>query len=264
VISYALQRLNLATTEGLTLLDIGSGSGNSIIPLLNLCPDSLVIASDLSVELLMLLKEVLAEQGRANNCALLQLNAEEIDFHPGSFDFVFGSAILHHLFYPEKTFAACKHVLKPGGHAVFFEPFETGHMALRNIYGAILDDPRRSTLSPETDQFLRAIMFDFDTRKGRDKSAPQFQQMDDKWLFTANYFQEICEKNRFSDCRIYPFGVSEALFAEKTETFLYQAMGKGRDALPEWAWEKIRRNDESYSHDAKEELLLNCIIIATN
>jgi len=261
VIADVLQRLNLPTTEGLTILDVGSGSGNSIIPLLNLCPDSLVIASDLSIELLVLLKEVLAEQRRGPNCALMQLNAEEIDFHNDSFDFVFGIAILHHLFSPDKTLAACKNVLKPGGHAVFFEPFETGHMALRNIYGAILDDPRQNTLHPETAQFLRAIMFDFDTRKGRDKSSPQFQQMDDKWLFTAKYFREICEQQRFSEFQIQPFGVSDMYFADKTETFLHQALGKGCDVLPEWAWEKIRLHDTSYSHDAKEELLMNCCVI---
>lgn len=90
------------------ILDIGSGAGNTIFPLFTLCPDALVIASDLSLDLLVLLKEALAKTERS--CALLQLNVEELDFLPGSFDLVVGSAVLHHLFAPEKMFAGCARI----------------------------------------------------------------------------------------------------------------------------------------------------------
>jgi methylase of polypeptide subunit release factors len=55
---------NSELAEKMNILDIGSGAGNSILPLLSLCPNSEIIASDLSIPLLKILKNDLIEETR--------------------------------------------------------------------------------------------------------------------------------------------------------------------------------------------------------
>src|SRR5580704_10342673 len=57
------------------ILDIGSGAGNSVIPLLELYPGASIVASDLSVPLLQLLKLDLVRLYPDRECILMQLNA---------------------------------------------------------------------------------------------------------------------------------------------------------------------------------------------
>lgn len=242
--------------SGLAILDIGSGAGNSSFPLLRLCPNSLVIASDLSLELLVLLKKALSEQRLSHRCALLQLNAEELDFAHGTFDLVVGAAVLHHLLSPEKTLNGCARVLKRGGYAIFFEPFENGHAILNLIYRTILHHDQRDTLSLEAQGLLRSLAQDYEVQRGRDKSSPLIQQMDDKWLFTRRYFEEIADKAGFSDCVIYPLHATDHQFAKQIEVNLRLGIGKGQEALPQWAWEIIQQYDEFFSADLKSDLLI--------
>ena len=46
---------------------------------------------------------------------------------PGVADLAVGAAILHHILDPAKVLASCHRALKPGGWAIFFEPFEAGN-----------------------------------------------------------------------------------------------------------------------------------------
>ena len=241
---------------GRAILDIGSGAGNSIFPLLHLCSNSLVIASDLSLELLVLLKQTLREQGLEQRCALLQLNAEELDFAPESFDLVVGAAVLHHLLSPDRTLHGCARILKPGGSAIFFEPFENGNAILSLIYEAILRQAHQEPLAPEVEALLRSLAWDHAVRKGREKSSPLFAQIDDKWLFTKSYVEEVAEKAGFSECRIYPLHPPEQQFAKQLEVNLRLGLGKERKALPQWAWEMIQHYEECFSPDLKRDLLI--------
>jgi ubiquinone/menaquinone biosynthesis C-methylase UbiE len=263
LIAAAFRKMGLRSTRGLKILDIGSGAGNSVIPLLDLCPDSLVIASDLSVELLALLKMALADRGETGNCVLLQLNAEELDFRPESFDLIVGAAVLHHLFAPEETLKGCAKILKRGGRAVFFEPFENGNIILRIIYKSILNDPRKETLPPEASRVLQAMIRDYDVRIGRDKSQPIFRELDDKWLFTPKYFREFAERYGFSKCMIYPLHSTDTPFANQTATTLQMVLGEsGQEALPDWAWEIVKQYDHLFSDDMKTDLLIEgCVIL---
>jgi ubiquinone/menaquinone biosynthesis C-methylase UbiE len=262
LLSTALQRISVRSTRGLRILDLGSGAGNTVIPLLELCPDSFVIASDLSKELLAMLKRAVSERGLVRSCALLQLNAEELDFQPSSFDLVVGASILHHLLSPDRTIEGCARVLKKGGHAIFFEPFEIGIMILRLVYNAILDDPRSRALPVDVTNFLRGMIRDWDVRKGRDKSSPLYLQVDDKWLFTRKYFQELAERYGFSRCTIYPLHPTERQFENHALNDLRLVTGRGREALPEWALRMIQQCDLCFSDEVRSDLLISgCIIL---
>jgi len=246
---------------GEVILDLGSGAGNTIFPLLELCPQSLVIASDLSVKMLALLKRALPETRTAERIAILELNAEDLDFHPESFDLVVGGAILHHLLSPERTLEGCSRILKPGGHAIFFEPFENGNAILARIYNIIANYPLEG-LPPDVLNFLRHFVQDLDIRKGRDKSAPIFGRLDDKWCFTRRYFEEFSTRFGFSQCTIYPLLKTEGQFEHQTEIYLRLGLNRTRDDFPDWAWEMVRQLDSGFSEDLKTDMLIEgCIIL---
>jgi SAM-dependent methyltransferase len=59
------------------------------------------------------------------------MNAETLDFPDASFDVVFGKGIIHHLDL-DRTFAAIRRVLRPGGSVIFYEPL--GHNPVINAY----------------------------------------------------------------------------------------------------------------------------------
>jgi SAM-dependent methyltransferase len=253
-------RPGLAAAE-LTVLDVGSGSGNTLFPLLELCPRARVVASDLSPEMLLLIRRGIAGTALERRCALLQLNAEEIDFAPGSFDLVVGGAILHHLFAPGRAIASAARALKPGGAAIFFEPFEAGNMILRAAYQEILDDKRARKIERGAAGLLARLIADFDVRKGLDKSAPLYQRIDDKWLFTRAWFERLAAEHGFSRCRIDPILSHDGLFARQTETYLRLGIGRPREALPAWAWDRLRAFDGYFSPELKDELIIEGTII---
>jgi ubiquinone/menaquinone biosynthesis C-methylase UbiE len=155
------------------ILDLGSG-GNSVFPLLDLFPTAGIVASDLSLPLLKILKDYMEQRYADRSFAVVQLNAEEVFFADNQFDLVVGGAILHHLFHPEKTIAECARVLRPGGSAIFFEPFEAGHQVLALTLRSLLDRNGRlqggeEPLQPAVVRFFEALCHDWDVRKGEDK-----------------------------------------------------------------------------------------------
>lgn len=68
-------------------------------------------------------------QRRAKLCGIQEKikvtldNAEQLNYETDYFDALYGSSVLHHLNI-EKAAKEVRRVLKPGGHAVFREPFE--------------------------------------------------------------------------------------------------------------------------------------------
>jgi len=247
--------------ENLKILDIGSGAGNSIIPLLRLCGQSEVIASDLSVPLLAILRKALIEKNLDSRCRVVQMNAEVLDFQSDSFDLVMGAAILHHLISPEKVIEGCARILKPGGVAVFYEPFELGNAMIKIIYRNLLEDPRSLTIRPGIRRFLKEMWQGLHLLKGKDKSAPIFQKLDDKWLFSRRYFEGLGEKFKFSDVLIYPIHGIDQMFETQVKTHLRLGCEVGPDRLPSWAWKKIKQFDDDFSLEQKEEMILEgCVV----
>ncbi len=266
LISKAFQRISFTPQSEQIILDIGSGAGNTVFPLLSLCPEAHIIASDLSVEMLAYLKmgleKLVMDQGMDRSCFLVQLNAEELDFVEESIDMVVGASVLHHMISPEKTLGRCAEILKKGGFAIFFEPFEEGNIIIRAAYNAILNDSRQTALSKKTTGFLETMMRDYDVRMVRDKSSSRFIGLNDKWLFNKKYFSVRAEEYGYSDCIYFPLRPTEHQFLNHTLTTLRLFGGMERDDLPDWAWEIIQQFDQCFSEQAKEELLIEgCIIL---
>lgn len=91
--------------------------------------------------------------GVADRTRFEVMNAEDLQFEPGSFDLVCGTGILHHLELDD-AFAELARALKPGGEAVFIEPL--GHNPVINLY-------RRLTPSMRTEDEHPLLSADLDT-----------------------------------------------------------------------------------------------------
>jgi 2-polyprenyl-3-methyl-5-hydroxy-6-metoxy-1,4-benzoquinol methylase len=103
---------------GLRVLDYGCGHGMAAVVMAR--AGAHVTAFDLSGGYI----EEASQRARTNGVDVhfLQANAEELPFADGSFDRVWGCAILHHLDL-ERAGAELRRVLSPGGRAVFCEPW---------------------------------------------------------------------------------------------------------------------------------------------
>jgi SAM-dependent methyltransferase len=155
LINRAIKNIDRNKETEYNILELGAGFGSATIPLLRIFPNSVVVATELSLPMLARLKSNLKNMDYTDRCILLQLNAEEPDFEENSFDFIFGAAILHHLFNPELVFERAYKILKPGGCAIFFEPFYEGYSILVDFYRNIL---RESGFSANQFSFVEKFL----------------------------------------------------------------------------------------------------------
>lgn len=108
----------LGPVAGKNVLDVGCGHGMASVVLAR--QGARVTGIDLSTGYVEEAKR--RSQANETDGTFLVANAERLPFAAGSFDAVWGSAILHHLDL-EAAGRELRRVLKPGGVAVFCEPW---------------------------------------------------------------------------------------------------------------------------------------------
>ena len=108
----------LGDVTGTRVLDYGCGHGMAAVVLAR--AGATVTAFDLSPGYVNEARERLRANGVQGECVVA--DGEELPFPDGSFDAVWGSAILHHLDL-ERAGRELHRVMKPGGVAVFCEPW---------------------------------------------------------------------------------------------------------------------------------------------
>ncbi|MGZ6017139.1 MAG: class I SAM-dependent methyltransferase [Phenylobacterium sp.] len=247
------------------ILDLGSGSGvNSIIPCLRLFPGARLVATDLSGELLAILAGYVLDSGAGPAVTCVRMDAMSEAVTPAAFDLVTGASILHHLTAPEQGLAAAARALKPGGHAIFFEPFH-GWAVMRLAFQWILAEAglRGEALDPAAEAVLRATILDVAARSDPDPGAAGFAALDDKWLFSRTGLEAMARAAGFSDVRFKPHGGKPTIYREMAAVQL--RLGSGRDdlSLPAWADEIMATFDAALTRDAKLELLMEGTVVLT-
>lgn len=268
VIQRALYALDVgipSDAEDFVILDVGSGAGGSVFSLIRIfghLPNVRIICSDLSMEMLALLRQGLLEVNYNCKIDVLQLNAEHLDFHDAVVDLVVGYAIAHHLYRPDLMFKNVARVLRRGGHAIFMEPFENGNVILSAAMDIILADSRIEQIADNVQDFMRNIVQDRKSRIGRDKSSELFTHLDDKWMFTRTYLVEGFAIDQGS-LQIQSLHSPAKLFENQMAMLLSLGLSLDKSALPEWAWNIIRTLDESMSDDCKEDALIEGMILYT-
>jgi SAM-dependent methyltransferase len=241
-------------------LDIGSGFGNTVIPLLENFPNLSVIATDISPDLLAILRREVVTRGYQDRCSVVAMDAHGDYFKPEIADNAFGCAVLHHMIDPLKVVSNVLKALKPGGRAVFFEPFEPGHAVLRIAYSQILAEAKRRYVAWRRPfRFLGAQNRDIEVRTHR-KALPggmAWENVDDKWMFTREHFQRIADALKVTDLKIERLHPIEGMFENQTRVALKAYGGVDPDELPKWAWDILKRFDDQYfSPEQKNDLVI--------
>jgi len=245
------------------VLDIGSGSGNSVIPVLRHYSRTQIVATDISPQLLAILRDYLkTQQDYSHRYSLVCMDAEKDYYIESSYDLAIGAAILHHIIDPSKVIHACYRALRPGGKAIFYEPFENGIAILRLAYRHILDEAQRRGLNTPGIGFMQRMVTDIEIRM-RDKDDPIFEKLDDKWLFTRTYYETHARRAGWSDVFIYPINGVDKTFTTQTILNLKLGIQASPEVLPKWAWDILSYYDESFSPGLLKDLPLEACVVLT-
>ena len=246
------------------VLDIGSGFGNTVIPLLEHYPDLSVIATDISPDLLSILRREAQNRRLDERCGTVAMDSHGDYFQTGIADAAFGCAVLHHLIDPLTAVANVLKALKPGGRAVFFEPFQAGFALCRIAYEEILAEARRRGVSGPAFNFLRDLSRDIYVRTHQ-RMPPdvgmEWRQLDDKWLFSRVHFERIADALNITSMTIEQIATPDNLFTGQARLSLKEYGGVDPDELPSWGWDILRKFDEEHcSPELKQELTLEGIV----
>ena len=243
------------------ILDVGSGSGNSVFALAHMFPEAQIIASDLSPDMVAILQQRGVQRGVAGRLSVMVANASMLEPLPGSFDLIMGSSMLHHLIDPFETLQRLLAGLRPGGLAVFYEPFQAGNLILRQCFGEILRRaPVHGDVPPELLVFIRSCVHGLDLMLEEPRVHPVLPKLDDKWMFTRAHFVEAARRFGLPTPVISSTNEVERTW-EKRLTALIQS-GLGVEAtLPAWVTEVLHSADLHVSPGLREELLMEGEII---
>lgn len=247
------------------ILDLGSGSGvNSIVPCMRLFPGARSIATDLSGELLAMLAAYLQDAGKADEAVCVQMDAMSNHVTAGVFDLVTGASILHHLERPRDGLAAAARALKPGGHAIFFEPFD-GWGIIRLAFERILAEAglRGESLDPDVERTLRSSVIDTTARTNPDPGSDVFRALDDKWLFSRERMTAMAMEAGFAEARIVPHNCGPNLYQLIGPIQLRLATGRSDLALPAWAMAILKSFDEALPPPVKRAAMLEGTVVLT-
>jgi SAM-dependent methyltransferase len=261
LIRQATERAGI--TDADAIVEFGCGFGNSTLPLLDLFPRAHVVATDISPNLLAILNRLVAARGLSGRCVAVAMDAQKDYVRADSADLVVGSAILHHLAEPAPFVEQAMRILRPGGAAIFFEPFEGGNAVLRLMCQEIVREAgRRKFDSPAVD-IARGVVTMLAPQIFRD-ALPGWQDRNDKWAFPRVVIDDIARKAGAS-LTVYPLHDNVGQF-RRHFAYIMQANNSSLTPadLPSWMTDVFDRYDrETFSPQMLTDLALEgCIIFA--
>lgn len=260
VITRALALARAQLPADCVALDIGCGSGNATFAILRIFKCGRVFSTDLSPEMLSILVEKAERLGSRPQITAFVTDASSVALRPQSFDLVIGSSMVHHLLDPDAFLTRILGAVRPGGVAMFFEPFQAGHVVLRNLLMCLHSlGEIKPGFSPSQLKFFMDYSRAIDALLRSDRPESVMRALDDKWLFTRDLFCRIAD--RFG-CHINIFATNPPLcsFETKIVDLLFAGLGQVLE-WPEWARDIVQRADLGISPELREELLMEgCIV----
>lgn len=265
---YANELRNLGITPSGLVVDFHPSSSSTVAPLVSSYTDLSVVAVGTEPFELAALLKAAAVHGIADRCVAIASEADRDLFRGEVADFVFGGTMLHQLVDPKLLLKRAIEVLKPGGSAIFFAPFEDGHAILRLAYDEIIREAKVRNLGGAGFDFLRSLAADIAARSQRqhhpDLSTRWFE-LESKWLFCKSDLEQYCLECGATAVYVRPFNHPTKPFTAQTRSSLENYGGlAANDALPGWAWNMLRRyDDEAFSQDLLRDLVIEGSIVIT-
>jgi len=261
-ITRGLRTVDVLLSGQITALDIGCGPGDATFAILKMFPGAHVYATDLSPEMLDLLMSYARSIGVADQITAFIADASAVALSDHAFDLVVGSSMIHHLLDPNPFMDRILRSIRPCGAALFYEPFQAGHIVLRTLFASILQiAPYRPGLSERRAKFFSDYIITIDAMCREERDPIFYASLDDKWMFPIAVFRDAAKRN---GCRVEIFGTNplENTFAIKIADLLRQGLGD-TDPLPEWCHDLIAETDRAISRPLKDELLIEgCVAFA--
>ena len=246
-----------------TIVEYGCGFGNATLPMLDIFPNSRVLASDISPNLLAILEGLLVSRGLKDRCVAAAMDAHQPYIKENSADLIFGAAILHHLVEPSEFIGSALRVLKPGGWAFFFEPLEGGLSILRVICAEVVREGQRRLPWNRVTRAMRLtanFANDLNPQIFR-QATPGWADRDDKWAFPRSVVDKIARDNG-AEVQVYGLHDNVGQFRRHFAYMLETYGGMKAADYPSWAWDIFDRYDkETFSPEMLLDLALEgCIM----
>lgn len=264
LVGRALDLAGIDRQAGLRILDIGSGSGNSVFAATDLLPNSVVYANDISPQLLQLLVGIHDRVPRLGG----RIEAYCFDLHKDffaddTFDLIVGGSILHHMVDPEAALKNAARWLRPGGKICLVEPMEISAHIMTAIYLTLLAE-LESDLDPRIATFFKGLCHDYEARFGVPRVKPWTGGLDDKWLFHPAYLRDLAKKINLCLEVVAPTGTAslEKLFSDIVRSTL-QIGGLGSIPTPDKLWALLDTFDAGIADGLKERFTSEGIIVFT-
>jgi ubiquinone/menaquinone biosynthesis C-methylase UbiE len=204
-------------------LEIGAGTGYFTLNLMRAGLIRSAVASDISPGMLQALSASADELGLTVDAVACE--ASSLPFEDGSFDLVFGHAVLHHLPDLAGAFREFRRVLRPGGVVAFCgEPSRYGDR--------ISSVPKRGALAVAP---LWRALIGASSRNGNGVAPGEedrLEQVVDVHAFTPSDLSEFASDAGFSDVRVRGEELAASLFGWANRTL--EATAEPSE-VP-WAW----------------------------
>jgi len=245
------------------ILVIGAGSGvNAVAPCLRVFRGARIVATDRTDAQFARLRQHLRDSGAGDRVVCLEIEPDSETLPAESFDLVSGASILHRLYDPDQALANAYRVLKPGGCAVFMEPFD-GFGLVRLAFERITAEAelRGEALSPPLHAALVAAAEDIAARTMPDRAAPGFAELEQKWLFSRESLAAGARQTGFREVCFFPHNDHPTLYRDFARMLLSQAVGGGVADMPEWSWQVLDDFDRALPPPVKRLLMLEASVV---
>ena len=244
-----------------TVLDFGSGPGtNTVFPLHVIDPSLRIVATDISLNLLATLSRLLDQHPHRDLVDIVAWDCMSGGIRPATFDLVTGASLLHHLMDPRDALRAAAQALRPGGCAVFFDPFD-GAGVIRGMFQAILnaDVGRNDRLSDAAKGTMELLSRDYEARLAG--SEPEhFKYLEDKWIFAPEQIVAWGREAGFSEVIVRGNQDHPGMYRDYALMQLRMALPEAAE-LPDWAVQIMESVDASLTPAVRRRMLLEGTIV---
>ena len=258
----ALEATRIEVPREPLILVLGAGDGtNAVAPCLRVFRGARIAAADRTDVWLPRLRRRLIESGAADRVVWLEMEPESQAAPAERFDLVVGVQVLHRLLDPDLALENAHRVLKPGGHAIFMEPFD-GYGLMRLAFERIARDAelRGDPLSPEVFAALSGMAKNIAARIEPDRNRPGFADMDEKWLFSRESLTAGARQIGFSEAQFLSHHDHPTLYRDFAALMLRRLLGPGAQ-LPDWGWAVFDDLDRTIPAAAKRLLMLEGTLV---
>lgn len=254
----AVEGAGLSPPVGPVILVLAAGDGVSgVAPCLRLFRGARIVAADRTDAEFGPLRRHLRDSGAEGRVICVEMEPENERFPAATFDLVTGSSILNRLIDPDRALANVFRLLKPGGHAVFFEPFD-GFGLIRLAFERVLAEAelRGKPLNPPLAAALADHVGEIAARTMPDSSRPGFAERAQKWLFSRESLTAGARQIGFREARFFSHNDHSTLYRDFARSLITHKVGAGVADMPDWAWGVLDSFDRALPPPVKRLLML--------